>query len=173
MSIDNLSADSISSFVPTSEQLITLTIGQLQDLIKEAVRDAIKPIQEEVEQLQGVVASQQKELRDLRDKVASLESIQEQDTTRLALDIAHDRQRIARLERPEKEPQPLQKDRADILRAILAANGGKMLAKDARKKMHLRKDLFSQLLKTCDFVTLKPYHADKRQKIIILKSELV
>jgi hypothetical protein len=33
-----------------------------------------------------------------------------------------------------KEPQPMQKDRAEILRALLVANGGKMLAKDARKR---------------------------------------
>jgi hypothetical protein len=38
-----------------------------------------------------------------------------------------------------KEPQRLQKDRAEILRALLAATGGKMLAKDARQKMHIKK----------------------------------
>jgi hypothetical protein len=31
----------------------------------------------------------------------------------------------------------MQKDRGEILRALLAANGGKMLAKEARKRMHL------------------------------------
>jgi len=29
------------------------------------------------------------------------------------------------------EPQPMQRDRGEILRALIAANGGKMLAKDA------------------------------------------
>jgi hypothetical protein len=67
----------------------------------------------------------------------------------------------------------MQRDRADILRALLAANGGKMLAKEARQKMHLRKDLFSQMLKTCNFVEVKPLHSDKRKMIIILKGELV
>jgi len=33
-----------------------------------------------------------------------------------------------------REPQPLQRDRGEILRALLVANGGKMLAKDARQK---------------------------------------
>ena len=42
-------------------------------------------------------------------------------------------------EAARKEPQPLQKDRAEILRALLAATGGKMLAKDARQKMHIKK----------------------------------
>jgi hypothetical protein len=72
-----------------------------------------------------------------------------------------------------KEPQPMQKDRADILRALLVANGGKMLAKDIRKKMHLSKERFSNLLLICDFIERKPYHLDRRQTFIILKSELV
>jgi hypothetical protein len=71
------------------------------------------------------------------------------------------------------KPQPMQKDRADILRALLVANSGKMLAKDARKKMHLSKERFSNLLLICDFIERKPYHLDRRQDVIILKSELV
>jgi hypothetical protein len=71
------------------------------------------------------------------------------------------------------KPQPMQKDRADILRALLVANGGKMLAKDARKKMHIRKNHFAELLRVCDFAETKPFHLDRRQTVIILKSELV
>ncbi|OPX76773.1 MAG: hypothetical protein A4E44_00411 [Methanosaeta sp. PtaB.Bin018] len=73
----------------------------------------------------------------------------------------------------KKKPQPAQKDRADVLRALLAANGGKMLAKDARKMMHLSKERFSELIKICSFVETKPLHSDKRNSVIILKSELV
>jgi hypothetical protein len=72
-----------------------------------------------------------------------------------------------------REPQPTQRDRAEILHALLAVNGGKMLAKDARKKMHLSKNRFSELLRVCDFIDTKPYHLDRRQTVIILKSELV
>jgi len=97
-----------------------------------------------------------------------VESLQEQDVTRIYCDIAQDRQRIAKLERPP-EPQPMQRDRAEVLRALLVANGGKMLATDARRKMHLRKELFSPLLKKCDFVEVKPLHSDGRKKVIILK----
>ena len=62
----------------------------------------------------------------------------------VARERAIDRRRIAALER--EEPQPLQKDRGEILRALLVANGGKMLAKDARKRMHLSESRFSELL---------------------------
>ena len=70
----------------------------------------------------------------------------------------------------KRELQPMQKDRGEILRALLVANGGKMLAKDARKKMHLSNERFSSLLKVCDFIETKPLHADKRKLVIILKS---
>lgn len=161
MSLDNVLSENIHfSASPSRDQLITLTIGQLQDLIKEAVQ----PLQDEISDLKATIANQ-------GEKITALESTEEQDVTRICLDIALDRKRIAALE--HKEPQPLQKDRAEILRALVVANGGKMLAKDARQKMHLKENQFSELLATCDFLTLKPYHLDNRKKVIILKSELV
>jgi hypothetical protein len=82
--------------------------------------------------------------------------------------MAYDRQRIARLEKVE--PQPLQKDRCEILRALITANGGKMLAKDARQKMHLIKPRFSELLASMkDEIEVKPYHLRKNQKVLVLK----
>ena len=67
----------------------------------------------------------------------------------------------------------MQKDRADILRALIVVNGGKMLLSSARQKMHLRKDQFSQMLTGCNFVEVKPLHSDKRKMVIILKDKLV
>ena len=108
------------------------------------------------------------EVHSLRDQIAALEAHQLNDTARLARDIALDRQRITKLEKVE--PQPLQKDRADILRALIAANGGKMLAKDARQKMHLSKELFSMLIASMgDYLEVKPLHSDKRKKVLALK----
>ena len=70
----------------------------------------------------------------------------------------------------KKEPQPMQKDRGEILRALLAANGGKMPEKEARQKMHLSKSQFSQLLAAMQGdIAAKPYHLDKRQKILQIK----
>jgi uncharacterized membrane protein len=158
MSLENVLAESISNFAsPSRDQLITLTIGQLQDLLKEA----IQPLQDEVLQLKATVTRQD-------EKIASLESTQEHDVNRICLDICQDRQRLARLERVE--PQPMQKDRGDILMALLAANGGKMLAKDARKKMRLDEATFSRLLdSTEEHIEKRAYHLDKRQSILIIK----
>ena len=111
------------------------------------------------------------EVKALRSRVDALESRQDEDASRLAMDIAYDRQRLAKLERIE--PQPMQKDRGEILRALIVANGGKMLAKDARQKMHLGENRFSELLKSCDFLEVKSLYSDKRRLVIILKSELL
>jgi hypothetical protein len=45
-----------------------------------------------------------------------------------------------------------------------------MLAKDARQKMHLEENRFSELLKSCDFLEVKLLYSDKRRLVIILKS---
>jgi len=95
------------------------------------------------------------------------EARQTADIERLALDIALDRQRLTKLEKVE--PQPLQKDRGEILRALIVANGGKMLAKDARQKMHLSKQLFSMLINSMDDIETKPLHSDKRKLVLTLK----
>jgi hypothetical protein len=69
-----------------------------------------------------------------------------------------------------KKPQPMQKDRGEILRALIAANSGKMLAKEARQKMHLSRSQFSMLLATMkDDIEVKPYQHKKNQKVIVLR----
>ena len=89
-------------------------------------------------------------------------------TERLYLEIAYDRQRISKLE--QREPQPLQRDRGEILRALLAANSGKMLAKDARQKMHLADYAFSKLVASMESeIGSKSYHLNRSQKILYLK----
>jgi chromosome segregation ATPase len=100
-------------------------------------------------------------------KIVALETTHDKDIERLALEAAYDRQRVAKLE--QKEPQPLQKDRGEILRALIVTNGGKMLAKYARLKMHLDKATFSRLLGTLsDHVTRKVHQRDRRQKLLVL-----
>ncbi len=165
MSIDTFPIADILSL--PRDQLVAVPAGLLQDLMEahQAVKDGFESLRDEIVQAREEIAT-------LTARVSSLESQQEQEISRVCLDIAQDRQRIAKLERPP-EPQPTQRDRAEILRALLAANGGKLLASEARKKMHLSAERFSNLLTVCDFIDRKPYHMDRRKDIIILKSELV
>jgi uncharacterized membrane protein len=130
------------------QQLITLSISDYKNIFIQ------------IEKLNDRIAA-------LESQIAALESHQTADIERLARDIALDRQRISRLETPKI--QPLQKDRREILKSLLVANGGKMLAKDARKKMRVPKSSFSELLKACNFVEKRPYHLDSRQDVLVLK----
>jgi hypothetical protein len=89
-------------------------------------------------------------------------------TEPLYREIALDRQRISKLE--QVKLQPAQQDRAEVLRALLIANGGKMLAKEARQKMRLGKATFSVLLSSLkEEIETKDYFKDKRQLILIMK----
>jgi len=180
---------------PLSEEIFVLTSYQLQDLICEAVARAQAPLLEKLEaaeaQLQlGALQARLDALEEERgagsgvgertpqdaqeglnqifqvvlDLKASLESLEDM----TARERAYDRQRLARLERVD--PQPLQKDRGEILRALIAANGGKMLATDARKKMHLSRSRFSKLLATVkDEIEARPYHLNKSWQVLVLR----
>ena len=134
--------------------------NRLRDIIKEAVQEAIQPLQDEVSQLRVIVARQD-------EKIAALESTQETQADNQLIQL----RLIGQLrEATKKEAQPMQKDRGDILRALLAANGGKMLAKDARQKMRLSKELFSMLISSMkDDIDIKPLHSDKRKLVLTLK----
>ena len=144
-----------ANFVSPSEHFITLTIGQLQDIIIKA----IQPLQDCIESLEATNACQD-------EKIAALEATQDTQADNQFIQL----RLIADLrEATKKEAQPMQKDRGEILRALLAANGGKMLAKDARQKMHLSRSRFSELLAATDDIEVKPYHLNKRQNVLVLK----
>jgi hypothetical protein len=85
--------------------------------------------------------------------------------------IAEDRKRIADMEgRLVVVPQRRLADRADVLLSLLAASGGKMMAKDARHKLSVSESQFSQLLASMsDKVETRPFHLDRRQNVILLK----
>jgi hypothetical protein len=150
---------------PSEEAVFILNSGQLSSIITKAIEKAIEPLQDHLKDLEKIVAAQ-------GEQIATLTATQEQDVNRICLDIAYDRQRLARLEKVE--PQPMQRDRGEILRALVAANGGKMLAKDARQKMHLEPWTFSKLLDTMeDYIETRPYRLKGNQKLLVLKSNLI
>ncbi len=132
-------------------------------LLAEPIEAAPQSLQDRISYLEGIIVQ-------LKEENAAMAATQAHliDNQEIQLRLINQLRAGAR-----REPQPTQKDRAEILHALLAANGGKMLAKEARKKMHLSKNRFSELLRVCGFIDTKPYHLDRRQTIIILKSELV
>ena len=168
---------------PPSEDIFVLTSSQLEAIILQAIERATMPLESRLDALERGVGSREggedapdghkwqdnllQIVLDLRANMAlkgELEALEEI----TARERAADRRRIAKLE--HKEPQPLQKDRGEILRALIAANGGKMLAKEARQKMRISKSSFSQLLATMkDYLGIKGYHQDKRNLVLFIK----
>ena len=70
-------------------------------------------------------------------RITEIAARQDEDCYRLARDIAYDRKRLTKLE-TQPDHTPSQRDRSEILRALLAAHGGKM-PEEARQKMRLSK----------------------------------
>jgi hypothetical protein len=138
---------------PEEPIFITIPSTALQDLL-----GAIQSLNDEVQSLKATIAN-------LEGKVSALDATQDTQGENQFIQL-----RLINDLRKDREPQPLQKDRGEILRALLAANGGKMLAMEARKKMHLSKELFSMLIASMiDSIDTKPLHSDKRKKLLILK----
>jgi len=135
---------------------------ELPDSVVILPAGAVLYLVSEIDRLKAHMESLDRRITELSDR-------QDEDCERIARDIAYDRQRLARLEAPG-DPTPSQKDRSEILRALLAAYGGKMPEKEARQKMRLSKSQFSQLLTSMkDFIDSKPSSLDRRQKILVLK----
>ncbi|VVB62565.1 Uncharacterised protein [uncultured archaeon] len=143
--------------VPTTEEpIFVLTGTQLQDLISRAVL----PLQADLQDLKDTIAL-------LEEKIATLEATQDlqAENSFIQLQLINDLRNAI-----HKEPQPLQKDRGEILRALIAANDGKMLRAQARKKMHLSESRFSELLAVMDdYIEVKPYHLNRNLKVLVLK----
>ena len=154
-----------ANFVSPSEQLITLTIGQLQELVTQAIQEAIEKavqgLQDQLSDTQAIMDCQAEKITTLEATVNTLA-----DNQFIQLRLIHELR-----EATKKEPQPLQKDRGDILRALIVTSGGKILAKDARQKMRLSRSVFSQLIATMkDDIEVKPFNIRKNQNVITLKS---
>jgi hypothetical protein len=74
--------------------------------------------------------------------------------------------------REEPEPGPKQKDRREILQALLVVNSGKMFASDARKRMDMDEASFSRLVsKMGDLIEVKKSKVNKRRNLLVLRSE--
>jgi hypothetical protein len=152
--------------VPPSDRLITLTSDQLQDIIKEA----IQPLQDRIESLEARIIAQD-------EKIASLESTQEQDTNRICVDIAYDRQRLVKLEqRPPTITMPRgEKTIARVAKIdeVLKARGPTTL-KELRRIVGVDRATMTRLLSALDMrryeIHTRP--GDDREKVLRLKVQI-
>jgi len=163
-----------AGFVPPSEQVIVISIAQLQDLISQAVQKALQPLVDRVSALEEERDQDRQEIDDLRRCLASLEAAQDTlaENQLIQLRLINDLRESARKE--SKPPTANQENRAKILRALLAAHGGKMLTKEARRIMKMDKGAFSRLVASMpEYIETKKHSLNKRQTVLILKSRSI
>ena len=165
--MDKVAAASINSFgpmpeagvQPEEETIFVLTTNQLREIIS----SSIQPLQEE--------------MAALRSRLASLENLQEQDTTRICLDIAYDRQRLAKLEK--SEPGPTDEERIERLQEYLRGKKKAGLRPDAsfteaRTHLEVSRSQFSKLISKLDprdFVVF-PHPLNYKSKMIGLAHKM-
>ena len=121
MSIEASVADAISAFPnnvsPSDQDQLILTRGELTRIIANAMSE----VRKEIGGLQGLVNEHEMRLDKHGEYIRELRF------------------------REEPGPGPRQKDRGEILKALLSANQGKMLERDARRKMHLSETVFFEI----------------------------
>jgi hypothetical protein len=161
-----------AGFESPSDEAITISVSQLQELIKGAVEQAIQPLQDRIEALDATVANQGEEIASLRSTVTSLESLQEQDTTRICLDIAHDRRRLAKLENAKEEPTDTEKERIERIEKLCSdAPNHEISLSELRGRLGIDKAVLSRLLKRIngDKFCLRKSTLDKRIRYLCLR----
>ena len=143
--------------VPPEDPIFVLTASQLRQI----VADALQPLQDEV--------------MELRSKLTSLETLQEQDTTRICLDIAYDRRRLAALEHPTKEPGKTETSRAEKIEKYLASRPDHKATFETLKGMlqvdNIRlNESIKVLMATSErsYVIQKEKTGDKRKRSLIM-----
>lgn len=165
--INNFGPSSKVDSVLSSEQTISLSYEQLQNLIKEAVEQAIQPLQDEIAQLR-------EEIDSLRARTTSLESTLDQEISRVCVDIAYDRKRLAKLEHPTKEPGKTEITRSEKIERYLASRPDhKATFETLRGHLGIDKDRLNEAIKTLMASSPGRYGivrapGDKRKRILVM-----
>jgi hypothetical protein len=177
--MDNVASASIKAFgtpspkadfVSHSEQLITLTIGQLQDLITQAVEKAIQPLQDSVSSVEDRLTSLEEENATLRLKLVSVE--QSQDTLgenqfiqlKLINGLKEDTHQ-------DTAPSAGEAERIERIEKLCADAPGHMISlPELRGRLGIDKAVLSRLLKRIDRdrFYLKKSTTDKRIRYLCL-----
>jgi chromosome segregation ATPase len=163
-----------AGFESPSDQLIVLTYAQLQDHIKGAIEQAIQPLQDEIAQFREEIDQDHQEIEALRARTTSLESALDQEISRVCMDIAYDRKRLAKLENPIKEPGKTETARAEKIEKYLASRPDHKATFETLKGMlQINNVLLNQAIKTLMDSSPGRYgitkaQGDKRKRTLVM-----
>lgn len=171
---------SINSFGPStkadftvspSEQLITLTYGQLSELVTKAIEKAIQPLQDRISSLEVTVSNQETELAALRAKMNAVEQQQDTLSTNQLIQL-----RLIKDLKDEAQKEPTttatETDRIERIEKLCQdAPGHTISLSELRGRLGIDKSVLSRLLKKIDrekFYLKKASH-DKRVRYLCLR----
>jgi DNA-binding MarR family transcriptional regulator len=159
--LNEVAIASINTFGPSPkagfESLITLTYGQLQDLIVQAVQEAIQPLQDEVSQL--------------REEITSLEATQDtlSDNQLIQLRLIHE------LKDKSNGPTDTEKERVERIEKLCSdAPNHEISLSELRGRLGIDKAVLSRLLKRIngDKFYLRKSTLDKRIRYLCLRPKV-
>jgi hypothetical protein len=171
-SINKFASDSMQTdFVPTSEQLITLTYGQLSDLITQAVTNAvekaIQPLQDRVSSLEGRIPS-------LEEENAALTATQETqaDNQLIQLQLINNLRETTRKTTTAIPTGQKTLERIAKIDEVLKARGSTTL-KELGKMLKIRPQEMSRLVAKLDKRRYEVFlrAGDKREKVLRLRAQ--
>lgn len=128
-----VATDKNSSSEPRNEPLLTITLSQLQNLIKTAVNEAIEPLQ--------------KEIQELREKITGLEKTQDiqADNQLIQLRLIHE---INENKQREALPEPTNKSKAhidELYRLMIEEKTAQVSILKASRLLRISKERMRQL----------------------------
>ena len=173
--MNNLANASINTFGPSpkagfespSEQLITLTYGQLV----QAVQEAIQPLQDEIAQLREEIGQDRREIASLHAKLASLEKDRDvlSDNQLIQLRLIHE------LKDKSNGPTDTEKERVERIEKLCSdAPNHEISLSELRGRLGIDKAVLSRLLKRIngDKFYLRKSTLDKRIRYLCLRPEV-
>ena len=160
-----------AGFESPSEQLITLTYGQLQDLIVQAVQESIQPLQDEVSQLREEIGQDRREIASLHAKLASLEKDRDvlSDNQLIQLRLIHE------LKDKSNGPTDTEKERVERIEKLCSdAPNHEISLSELRGRLGIDKAVLSRLLKRIngDKFYLRKSTLDKRIRYLCLRPKV-
>ncbi len=166
-SINTFGPSPKAGFESPSEQLITLTYGQLV----QAVQEAIQPLQDRISSLEDRVTGLQEENAALRAKLASLEKDRDvlSDNQLIQLRLIHE------LKDKSNDPTDTEKERVERIEKLCTdAPKHEISLSELRGRLGIDKSVLSRLLKRVDKdkFYLRKSTLDKRIRYLCLRPEV-
>ena len=171
------SRDSTGRVSPESdfEQFITLNIDQIQDLIDQSVQKTVQPLQDRIESLESIVASQGEEIAALRLKLTCLEQNQDKQSENQLIQLQLIHKLKEEIIPSTTAPTVTESERIERIEKLCTdAPKHEISLSELRGRLGIDTSVLSRLLKRidADMFYLRKSTLDKRVRYLCLRPEV-